>query len=827
MNRFSLAMNPLVCARFGGMVFLLPGLLSGSLASPAGAQSVFSDAVGAGILRFDSLPNDVYPLLMDSGDYNNDGLKDLLFGYSQPNDEMMVAIGQGDGQFELVGPFISSGNYEALSAGDIDGDGSIEFVMRENFNVSVLSSASNTTQVEEPAGVWYLDDDLFDPTFRSQVYSGDLDGDGGTDFVFNTTEQRVLVRWSSWDQGDPYETVLMPEIGDQNMIFPIEDYDGDGDLDILVYDEDSTKFVLVEGNGTNTMGTVRVIEQAYPRIAAGDRPLFGQFDDDPAMDLVIHDLPASTAGIVLGFANAGSTLVDISVGEQVIPIGVEGDLDGSGAPDIVVLRTSVLPPAASADVQGALFVDPLGGGGELVPMVVGVPFEGDGYFPYNIETPRLDSMDLDNDGDLDLLWFGYMNLGNQVRATLNRTGVADVPRFGATYIQGRSNPLHVQTVDLDGDSVDEAIVTGGSLARVYDLSDGTSSLIVGSLGAFMSAMADLDGDGTQELMIAGNSAGLKMYSVEPDGTIAGTGVSFDGLDIPNPQAVVVADFDLDGRDDLAVTVASDTTVYILRGVEGGEGPGLAHWGVIDGTSSSYAIHPAVFDFTGDALPDLAIGDINEDLIRLYQNNSDGTFTMVGTIASQSPYWLIATDVDLDGHMDLVSTSTDRYLNIYFLDGAGQVDQWVELQGAEQMVEVIAEDFTGDSLPDLAVATSRFTVLNGPEPMVWEQTSPRVFELAAQLPTGAAPGIAATDANNDGAMDILTVSDFDRSLMIHWGSPASCPADLTGEGTLNFFDISAFLELFAANDPVGDFNGDGTWNFFDISAFLTAFAAGCP
>jgi len=57
--------------------------------------------------------------------------------------------------------------------------------------------------------------------------------------------------------------------------------------------------------------------------------------------------------------------------------------------------------------------------------------------------------------------------------------------------------------------------------------------------------------------------------------------------------------------------------------------------------------------------------------------------------------------------------------------------------------------------------------------------------------------------------------------------ASCPADLTGDGQLNFFDISAFLSAFAAMDPVADFTGDGQYNFFDISAFLTAFSAGCP
>ena len=56
---------------------------------------------------------------------------------------------------------------------------------------------------------------------------------------------------------------------------------------------------------------------------------------------------------------------------------------------------------------------------------------------------------------------------------------------------------------------------------------------------------------------------------------------------------------------------------------------------------------------------------------------------------------------------------------------------------------------------------------------------------------------------------------------------NCPADLTGDGLLNFFDVSSFLNSFGSNDPAADFNGDGHFNFFDVSAFLNAFSAGCP
>jgi hypothetical protein len=55
----------------------------------------------------------------------------------------------------------------------------------------------------------------------------------------------------------------------------------------------------------------------------------------------------------------------------------------------------------------------------------------------------------------------------------------------------------------------------------------------------------------------------------------------------------------------------------------------------------------------------------------------------------------------------------------------------------------------------------------------------------------------------------------------------CVADFTGDGTLDFFDVSAFLNAYNASDPIADLTGDGVLNFFDVSAFLNAFSGGCP
>ncbi len=53
------------------------------------------------------------------------------------------------------------------------------------------------------------------------------------------------------------------------------------------------------------------------------------------------------------------------------------------------------------------------------------------------------------------------------------------------------------------------------------------------------------------------------------------------------------------------------------------------------------------------------------------------------------------------------------------------------------------------------------------------------------------------------------------------------ADLNGDGMLDFFDLSAFLQALQAMDPSADFSGDGEFDFFDVSSFLTVFGMGCP
>ena len=99
-----------------------------------------------------------------------------------------------------------------------------------------------------------------------------------------------------------------------------------------------------------------------------------------------------------------------------------------------------------------------------------------------------------------------------------------------------------------------------------------------------------------------------------------------------------------------------------------------------------------------------------------------------------------------------------------------------------------------------------------------------------------------DANDESVGDPLNPSSGEiayEQWELHGKSPkvemdfqtivftGGCLPDFTGDGQLDFFDVSAFLAAFGAQEPAADLTGDAQWDFFDVSMFLGLFGAGCP
>ena len=55
----------------------------------------------------------------------------------------------------------------------------------------------------------------------------------------------------------------------------------------------------------------------------------------------------------------------------------------------------------------------------------------------------------------------------------------------------------------------------------------------------------------------------------------------------------------------------------------------------------------------------------------------------------------------------------------------------------------------------------------------------------------------------------------------------CPADIDGDGFIDFFDFDAFVSAFESGDTfAADFDGDGFVDFIDFDAFVSAYESGC-
>ncbi len=94
-------------------------------------------------------------------------------------------------------------------------------------------------------------------------------------------------------------------------------------------------------------------------------------------------------------------------------------------------------------------------------------------------------------------------------------------------------------------------------------------------------------------------------------------------------------------------------------------------------------------------------------------------------------------------------------------------------------------------------------------------------------TSTLPLDATTPLMDDMGNQLGTLIVSGTATIVATGNAPSCPADLNGDGVLNFFDVSTFLNAYNAMDPIADFDNNGVFNFFDVSGFLNAFNAGCP
>ncbi|MEP4599140.1 MAG: LamG-like jellyroll fold domain-containing protein, partial [Cyclobacteriaceae bacterium] len=394
--------------------------------------------------------------------------------------------------------------------------------------------------------------------------------------------------------------------------------------------------------------------------------------------------------------------------------------------------------------------------------------------------------DFDGDGLDDI---ALCNTGlEEVVVYGNSSSTGSLSFTAAAGLTMTDDPVYVTAVDLNNDGLPDLVAAGTdnfdgtfSIKSFLNTSAGSGSFSftagqnyeLSSIPNHVEA-ADMDGDGLDDIVVTvGVSNHFSIFRNTSSGSTVSFATRFDvSTSNTYPNDLALSDLDLNGKTDILIVNSSSDNIEIFRN--------NSTVGVLDFTSiTQYATGSSpwnlvVDDFNADGYEDVAVSQIGTNSIRVFENLASGPGSLilgvVSNITTPTATRLITSgDLDNDGRPEIVAVDNNgnilSVLENTTVDNASTssaitFSTVVELSAENKSRGIGIADFTGNGVNDIAVVSNTTGNL-----LVLENSLPVVEELLVYYPFNN-NGLDESGNGNDAgaATNITYVADrFDNGL----------------------------------------------------------------
>jgi hypothetical protein len=372
-----------------------------------------------------------------------------------------------------------------------------------------------------------------------------------------------------------------------------------------------------------------------------------------------------------------------------------------------------------------------------------------------------------------------------VSAALN----AQTPRFRQLTIPTGPSPHWIAVADVNHDHNPDLIVANAGSDHA---DDGTIAVLLGDgRGGFHPApgspfpaghlpndiaIADMNNDGNPDLVIANHqSPYLRVFLGDGRGGFhLAPGSPVDVQSYPHPHAVVAADFNSDGKPDIATDSWGHHQIELLLG----DGTGrLITPGAFFPTGHRPYERLRTADLNHDGHPDIVTTNLDDGTVSVLLGDGHGGFhNAPGSPfpAGAKPWQLAIDDLNGDGNPDLIVIPYQRDIansaqNVVTLLGSDAHGGFHPMPGSPLPLgdcrgpnSVAAGDLRGDGHHAIAVACAESKTL-----MLYERGPDRRFTASSMPIAGGWGSVAIARLTSDPRSEIITANADDGTITVYF------------------------------------------------------------